>query len=63
MSITLPTMTPQGPEKSEEAAKKSRDENSKTMRASVVAGPSLGEQEKKDTVAASTGSNMFKTSG
>jgi len=60
MSITLPTMTPQGPEKSEEAAKKSRDENSKTMKAPVVAGPSLGEQEKKDTVAASTGSNMFK---
>jgi HlyD family secretion protein len=53
-------MTPQGPEKSEEAAKKSRDENSKTMKAPVVAGPSLGEQEKKDTVAASTGSNMFK---
>ena len=60
MSITLPTTTPQGLEKSEEAAKKSHDENSKTTKASVVAGPSPGEQEKKDTVAASTGSNMFK---
>ena len=47
MSITLPTTTPQGLEKSEEAARKSHDENSKTTKASVVAGPSPGERREK----------------